>query len=446
MYNPAEDNEMDAMSREAAREYRSPGSPNWDAMKAELDKVLPVEKKKKPFFFFWWLLPLMMAAGLGWWLNRDNTDLGKSTLSTNKVQEIGGKKSGNTPKPVPELDKNNTTHPRSNQNTALILIEKTKGESPDKVNPYMSNRDDIRNHNLQKQMTPLIVSTNKLPTPEKFNDPVYSIMPTTPEKKSGQPNQFDLAISSGRDKENNAGNNEIQPGNTLTENKLQPPDSILPLVKKKSKKTAFLPLQKGWSLALLTGVDKSTVKFKYGNDAGYSIGLVAGYHFNDRWSLHTGAIYTTKNYKLEGKDFHPSKGSWASYYNIETIDGYCNMWEVPLQVRYKLSGSAKNSIYLNTGLSSYFMNREFYNYLFYNNGVLTIRSYAYPSNDTHVFSIGHLSVVFDKRISNNLSMQWEPYAKIPFSGVGLGNIQLSSFGINLSLVYRHTPAKMISKK
>lgn len=442
MYNPAEDNEIDAISREAAREYRSPGSPDWDAMQTELEKVMPEEKKKKRFFFFWWLLPLMMAVGLGWWLNREGAPLETNALVPGKIQVNADKASERKYQPEKELTNNNTAHPSSGQIAPPLLFEKTKTLPASKI--YTDTRNGLGNTGQSKQM---LTTTADNPTllPEKYQEQVYSL-PPTPEKNPETKSQQPVQKNSDNVNEQKVADNNSPAGNSLTENNQLPADTLLITEKKTNNKTTLLPVQKGWSLALLTGIDKSTVKFKYGNDAGYSIGMIAGFHFNEKWSIHSGAIYTTKNYKLDGKDFNAPKGSWASYYKIETIDGYCNMWEVPLQVRYRISGSAKNSISLNTGLSSYFMNREFYNYFYYNNGVPTNRSNAYPSSDTHVLSIGHLSVVFDKRISNTLSFQWEPYAKIPFSGVGLGNIQLSSFGINLSLAYRHSTVKPISKK
>ncbi len=82
---------------------------------------------------------------------------------------------------------------------------------------------------------------------------------------------------------------------------------------------------------------------------------------------------------------HP-KGSWMNYYTIETVDGYCGMWEIPLQARYRISGAGNHNWYLSGGLSSYFMNKEFYNYFYHNNGAAINRSAEYPSSDSHILS------------------------------------------------------------
>jgi hypothetical protein len=69
MFNLGDDNELDRASREAAGKYAPPGDPDWQALSAELDKVMPVEKKKRRMFFFWWLLPvLLIGGGAAYWL------------------------------------------------------------------------------------------------------------------------------------------------------------------------------------------------------------------------------------------------------------------------------------------------------------------------------------------------------------------------------------------
>ena len=75
MYNLGDDSELDQLSREAAGRYKPSGSPNWQALSKELDKVMPVEKKKRRFLF-WWILPaLLLGGGVTYLLvNKDTAD------------------------------------------------------------------------------------------------------------------------------------------------------------------------------------------------------------------------------------------------------------------------------------------------------------------------------------------------------------------------------------
>ncbi len=209
-------------------------------------------------------------------------------------------------------------------------------------------------------------------------------------------------------------------------------DSAKAARKKKTSKN-----NKAVNIGLVAGMDISTVKFTHGDNAGYNFGLMAGYQFNRRWSVYTGIVYTKKNYKLDGSDYHPPKHYWTQYVKLEEVEGYCRMWELPLQVRYTFNPGAKTAFFASTGLSSYFMKKQQYNYSYKNN--MNQQLTAAWSNDStfkHVFSILHLSAGFEKPLGKHMNWQIEPYAKIPLGGVGFGNIRLSSFGVNFSVQYR----------
>ncbi len=190
-------------------------------------------------------------------------------------------------------------------------------------------------------------------------------------------------------------------------------------------------------IGLVGGLDISTVKFTHGDNAGYNLGLMTGYQFNRHWSAYTGIVYTKKNYKLDGSDYHPPTHYWTQYVKLQTVEGWCRMWELPVQIRYTFNPGTKSAYFVSTGLSSYFMKKQQYNYSYKNN--MNQQLSAAWSNDSsfrHVFSILHLSAGFEKKLGRHMNWQIEPYAKIPLGGVGFGNIRLSSFGVNFSVQYR----------
>ncbi len=199
----------------------------------------------------------------------------------------------------------------------------------------------------------------------------------------------------------------------------------------KKKKTS----SKAFSIGLTGGVDISTVKFSYANNLGYNIGLLGGYHFNNNWSVYTGAVYTKKNYKLNGYNYS-SPYPPAPNYELETVDGYCRMWEVPVLGRYTFNSRKTTHWFVSTGLSSYFMQQEHYNYNYKLWGVSGSRSWTNNAGSNYWFSILDLSAGLEKQLGSHLSAQVEPYAKLPLAGLGTGKIQLSSFGINLTLQYK----------
>ncbi|MEP6724931.1 MAG: porin family protein [Bacteroidota bacterium] len=213
--------------------------------------------------------------------------------------------------------------------------------------------------------------------------------------------------------------------------KMEKKDSAIAKKKVKSKN------EKAINIGLTAGLDLSTVKFTHRDNIGYNFGLMGGYQFSKHWSVYTGVIYTKKNYELNGDDYHPPKHYWTQYVQLETVEGYCRMWEIPLLARYTFNPDSKTSFFASTGISSYFMKEQAYNYSYKTMGVPATTSWNNDSSFNHVFSILHLSAGFEKRLGKHMNWQIEPYAKIPLGGVGFGNIRLSSFGINFSVQYRH---------
>jgi len=195
--------------------------------------------------------------------------------------------------------------------------------------------------------------------------------------------------------------------------------------------------EKAILLGLTAGFDFSTVKFTYGSNAGYNIGLMGGYQFNKHWAVLTGIVYTKKNYKLNGKDYNPPKHDWTYYVDLQKVDGFCRMWELPVTARYIFNPGAKNAFFATAGLSSYFMKKQQYDYYYKNSmGVPMTAPWHSDSTYTHVFSILDISAGVQKPIGKHMDLLIEPYAKIPLGGVGHGNIRLSSFGVNLTVQYK----------
>jgi hypothetical protein len=441
MLNPGYDNEMDEASREAAGKYTPPGEPNWQKMQDELDRVLPVQPAKRRTPFLLWALPLLLlVGGGGYWLlqTKQGAVVPVKTAPVTDAAAINPQASS---KAITTAVPNNI---EAEKNT---IVERDIQKPAKRI---ISANRIISSQNNKKAFSPAADHTAKAKLPVPGNEmrdkqiPGQQIVNATenpgqkPVAAETKSNTAILKETSQLTKEESIGTKPVQT-KTSEQAVTNEPTTELPVtvVARAEIRTSK---GRGWSYALLAGVDKSTVKFRYNNDPGYNLGLMAGYHFNDKLSLHTGAIYTQKNYKMAGEDFTAPKGTWPSYYKLENVTGYCRMWEVPLLMRYTISNRGKNSIYLSTGLSSYFMTSENYNYFFYSTNQPVTRNAAYPSSDTHIMSILHLSAGFESQVTRTLSLQIEPYAKIPLDRVGLGNISLSSFGLNFSL-QRRQPSK-----
>jgi len=204
------------------------------------------------------------------------------------------------------------------------------------------------------------------------------------------------------------------------------------------QKNQALHINRSLKIGLMVGPDITMVHSTNGGRFSGNVGLTIGYQFADRFSINTGLIYTKKNYASQGEDFHPKNWPPNVTNNIEFVSGYCSMWEIPLSLRYDIPMGDKFTFFVNGGLSSYLMNNESYEIYTrawggYPRGV---REYPKTKSDQkYWFSIAALSVGIEHQFSKSFSLQAEPFVKIPFSGVGLGNLQLNSYGVSFSLRY-----------
>lgn len=458
MYNLGDDKELDRLSREAAGRYTPPGEANWQALSEELDRIMPVTEKKKRRFLFWWLLPfLLIGGGATYWLgtHRSTDDATRTTLASPSARVPGEAMKESQPAVLPNAAAgtdqqsvrrgSRSDQPASAQTTATgpteVSPQAIASLPTAKTNPgrQQSRRLDkpVANHrsSTTKEMTDDIqtisTSTAAITSDKKADIPLSSTQTNT--TKISTVVTDPLQKTETKQAQNSSAERTTTPA-TITEP--APSEATAPAVAKVIGNRG-----RGFSYAFVAGVDKSTVKFVYGNDPGINIGAMGGYHFNDRWSVHTGLIYTQKNYKVAGKDFTAPKGTWVSYYNLESITGYCRMWEVPLQVRYTMGKSEHKNSFFSAGLSSYFMTKESYDYFYYYNNQPVTRNSTLNSDDRHILSILHFSVGFENKVSRYWGLQIEPYAKIPLGGVGFGNIRLSSFGVNFSLQHRQPARK-----
>ncbi len=401
MHSFDDDMELDQITRSAADAYQAPSAANWEKMQRVLDKEMPQQKKRRGGII-WWIFPGLLVLGIAmFWLRPTQKQIEKQ--DTTQKEQI-------QPSKLKEL-----------KNEPIIL---------------------------QHQIDPVIVKQNKTVQLDLFNEPIndkkelqksaQALSNTT--NNSPLNNQVIATTEQHQTNENNSINNSIATSVSVESAKAVEATNITNEVSSSANANNTITLKpkskKGFFIGITGGFDESTVKYSYASNSGYNLGGELGYRINDRWSIQTGAIYTQKKYKLNGADFHPPKGSWVSYLNIETVEGYCKMWDIPIMATYHFKGNENGNGFVSLGTSSYFMKNENYDYLInYNNQAYT-RNSNYNSTDQHLFALLHISAGIEKPIGKNITTIIEPYAKLPLSGVGFGNIQLSSFGLNFSVQYR----------
>lgn len=203
-----------------------------------------------------------------------------------------------------------------------------------------------------------------------------------------------------------------------------------------------LQINRSLVIGLVTGPDYTDVGSKANDQLSNNIGISLGYYLTNRLSVNTGFQYTTKYYWSDGKPFQPQPQSlnssivmYAPFPHIESVNGRCNMFEIPLTLRYDIYQHDKIRLFVNAGFSSYLIRKQDYTYFFHNAG----RAYQWQNeNNEHRnywFGVGNISAGIEQDLGRGFSFQAEPFVRLPFSGIGVGNMKMNSFGMLFSIRY-----------
>jgi hypothetical protein len=152
--------------------------------------------------------------------------------------------------------------------------------------------------------------------------------------------------------------------------------------------------------------------------------------------LPTGLLRTPKHYAADRDDY-----DWGAYRSrayqkdFEEVYGTCTVLDVPLNLRYDAVVQPQYRIFGSVGLSSFFMQREWYSYSYVVNNETLLWERSVVNKNRHLFRIANLSVGYEHSLSSHWSVQAEPYVKVPLTGVGMGKVQLVSGGIFFGAKY-----------
>lgn len=199
------------------------------------------------------------------------------------------------------------------------------------------------------------------------------------------------------------------------------------------KNTIKIKREKRFYVGLIAGPDVSTVKFQSVKDIGISKGIIAGFQMNNKLSIEAGIVWDKKYYYTDGQYFSTKNITLPSTVKIESLNGNCDMIELPISLRYVFKSSSKIKWTSTLGLSSYLMKNESYEYMYNNSGSVYQRNKTYNTASEFWFSVMNLGVGYNRKLGKVADLRIEPYLKIPLRGVGIGELPLTSAGITIGL-------------
>ncbi len=193
---------------------------------------------------------------------------------------------------------------------------------------------------------------------------------------------------------------------------------------------------------LTLGKEWSGVGMSSNMSGGFRIGGDIAYRLNNRLQFSTGVIFSRKVYTTEGENYTPlPQFIWAEGAVPETVNGTTNVFEIPLELNYFFKGSSNNSFYVSGGLTTYIMDKEWYDFNYENVQHINDPNIPKFSNNIdsdksiHYFGIGTFSVGYQKQLNKKTALQVAPYIEVPLTGIGLGQVDLISTGVQLRISF-----------
>ena len=442
------DEENDIRIREAADNYHPAYDDTaWDKMEKMLDENLPQKKRRKKIFFLLPFLFLMGGSILFLVLNKGGKHSSETSgISMSKTM-------------APKL--NDTKQPSANSSEESINTPLAK---PVKSEINKAGLKIIPWHpvNINKTKQVLIFSMNSSRNKQhnyKKNLPVQSgvllkrgsIADGNNDKKilKNEPNSF---VPFGNESLNKNGiiyeKNNKKPEVPETNNPIEVPGNIK--IKKqdtiaKATTTQSETINKkvknannfknNFGITLSSGPDISGV-----NNAGkitivYGAGL--SYSISKKFTLRTGFYLSKKIYSIGPDDYHFPNASIGSYNNLQSVDANCNVDEIPINLYYSFGKIKNHNWFLSTGLSSYLMKKESYEYYYKTiTGETYSKDLTIENKNKNIFSVLNLSAGYQHTFNQQFSIIAEPYIDLPLSGIGAGKVKLNSGGILFTITMK----------
>ena len=188
-----------------------------------------------------------------------------------------------------------------------------------------------------------------------------------------------------------------------------------------------------FSFTLAAGPDYSSIQSLKGKQGNVNVGLLLNVSYK-KFMISTGARYGIKKYSAGAFDYALNNPANAKY--ISEINASCNVLEIPAQLSYTALKFNKQRLDISTGLSSYLMLKEKYQFCYKPE---TGRPDYYLQKDNEnrsYFGVLSLAASYKfKPTKQHILIGIEPYAKLPLGGVGEGKVRLKSSGVALTMTY-----------
>lgn len=479
---------MDHIIRDAVdKHHPAYNDKAWEKMEKKLDKHLPQQRDRRRFLFF--LLLFLLLGGATFfgitYLSSNKTPLGKE-IAENKKSEQTGNQTKKEEQPVAQPITQNISpaghaveKPATENGTTVTVDDKkapVTGNIPaqatdnavNKINNVSLPEKGSNNlGNSAKNKRPVIGNKNKSkirmtaagPSDELTAAGKEKIKGKTPEKKNIADKKnvvITAAEPENMESENSTAVTPEQKKDPVTvdakkeepvkiaedkkEEKIKEKEVVAAENKKPSSPDKNKPKKNivgNFGITLSAGPDMSFVELNKLGKATLIYGAGISYRFMKRVTVRAG-FYSSKKIYTAKPEQYTFQGS--SYPYLYDIDAVCKVYEIPVSLSYNFGQRKNHNWFGNAGLSSFLMKTEDYDYVYKvpNGQNYTYYTYkaAIKDRNKHYFAVLTLSAGYQYNFGKRVSLQAEPYVKLPLGGVGEGKIKLKSAGVLFTATVR----------
>ena len=202
--------------------------------------------------------------------------------------------------------------------------------------------------------------------------------------------------------------------------------------KKKTKAKKKNIEEKGVYAGMLAGMDFSKVKSTSFKGPGFGLGLLIGYK-EKSYFVETGISHELKYYSSMGHMFNDKDANMPPGLVIENLDSRSKILEIPLKVGYTLLKRKNSSLFLACGAALYIMTNEKNNYNVTMNGNPEKMVGVYEKNNVKFPAVIRISAGWELNLNMSFKLRIEPILKLPLKGIGIGQLPVTSAGIQLGV-------------
>lgn len=464
----------------------------WEKMEKKLDKHLPQKNDRRRYLFFL-LLFLLLGGGAFFGINYfgDNKIRGNREIAENKKTEQARAESKKDEQPATQsvtqnaIPGDNSIENSSQENkvhpvdediknpTAENVADKTTGSTIKNTGnndislPETKNNNKAENTGKNKRSVvkgkgktnTRIIAAN--PSEELAKDENEKIKNNIP--KNGKADQQKNVVITAAEQEKNEGENTASVTPALKkdtaikveektepvkvkedkkENEVKEKEVVVTENKPSSspdKKKSKKNIAGNFGITLSAGPDMSFIELNKPGKATLIYGAGLSYNFKKRIIIRAGFYASKKIYSATPDQYTFQPGYTYPY--LYDVDAVCKVYEIPVSLSYNFWQRKKHNWFGNVGLSSFLMKTEDYDYNYkvpyYGQGYTyyTYKS-AIKDKNKHYFAVLTLSAGYQYNLSKRVSLQAEPYVKLPLAGVGEGKVKLKSAGVLFTATVR----------